>query len=191
MPLQQNSLSAQQIRNKWYIALESGFFIPDNKHLRVLILGTKYEYRHSAIGVLCAVSKLGEFLPEPSQRTDGEQKESIKHIFHLYSDRDLQPANTKYKDFKFKNAPADLLQNLGIAKYSWDINNVSARHIFQSSDIPTEIKTELELLHAFERYGRCNFSIDDVVSNAAIPQHRKFPVLGQLLRAQESNFARK
>ncbi len=186
MPLQQNSLSPKEIRNKWYIALESGFFIPTEHHLRVLVLGTKYEYRHSAIGVLCAVSKLGEFLPEPTEHTNGRQKDSIKHIFHLFNGRDLKAANTKYKEYEFRNAPASLLRDLGIAKYRWEINHVSSQHIFAYSNIPIEIKNEIDLI---QTYGRYNFSIDNIMTNTAIPQSRKFPILGQLLRTVEKKFA--
>ena len=178
-------MSPADIRQRWYIALDSGFFIPTSKHLRILILGTKYEYRHSPIGVLCAISKLGEFLPEPSEDRNGNQKQTIKHLFHVFDDHYLSPANTMYKECEYENAPASILRHLGLAKYRWDVKNILAKPMFYQRDMSKDIEKEV-YLGLSRPY---TLSIRDIMENNYIPQQRKFPILATLLKTVESRFA--
>jgi hypothetical protein len=188
MSLQQSKLTTAEIRNKWAIALESGFFKPTLKYLRVLSLGANYEYQHSVMGVLCAVSKLGEFLPEPTHNDRDEQKQSIRHIFTMFNNRYLPPANAKYKEYNFTHPPAELLYHLKIVRYRWQVENIATTPLFQVSSIPENILEEIKhVVH--DRY--YHLSINDIMTNVTLPSHRKFPIIGSLLRIIEPSFARK
>ena len=183
MPLQQNKMTPKEIRTKWAIALESGFFKPTSKYLRVLTLGTEYTYTHSPLGVLCAVSQLGEFLPEPTEKPDGTRRQIIKHRFNMYRTGPIPPANAKYGEASFTRPPMQLMTLLGLARYRWTAENFSTMWLFHGRIIPDDLKPELALIEDH------SYSINSIMNNSEIPQHRKFPILGRLFRAIDETFA--
>ena len=183
MPLQQNKMTPKEIRNKWAIALESGFFKPTSKYLRVLTLGTEYTYTHSPLGVLCAISQLGEFLPQPTETDSGARRQQIKHIFHMYNTSLVPAANRKYNEVHFKNPPQQLFKDLGLARFRWTIENFTTTWLCSAEQLPKDLITELRPIENH------HYSIDDIMNNSEIPQHRKFPILGHILRAIDGKFA--
>lgn len=188
-------LTSSNLRNKWAIALESGFFKPTTHHLRVLDLST-YSFTHSPLGVLCAISRLGEFIPEalyePSRRAQQQPKRRrhLRHLFSLYSGQNapIPSAATKssYPDGRYSQIPVKLAQYVGITPKEsyWE----KAYPIF-----PVQTDPPKEFLEYFEvPNGRYTWtgaiSLDTIMSSSQVPTQDKFPLIATLLRYYDSSF---
>ena len=177
---QPKQLTPKELRHRWIVALESGFFKPNSTYLRVLST-TDYTYTHSPLGVLCAISNLGDFVPEESLEPSSRRK-MIRHIFAPFERSYLPSANSNTKYDLVLNPPKTILVQAGLVSeqrltwYNYHTQIVTTRTFRADS-------TSLPNLY---KYPDPPYSIDTVMRHPDIPQAQKFPLLGEILRYLET-----
>lgn len=179
---QPKQLTPKELRHKWIVALESGFFKPNSTYLRVLST-TDYTYTHSPLGVLCAVSNLGDFVPEDSLNPSSIRK-TIRHIFVPYERTYLPGANTKRPDYDLTTQPPRtiLLQAGLISKErpTW------YTYHFTPTIIHRGWRSAADAVPDLYKYSDPPYSIDSLIRHPDIPKAQKLPLLGQVLRHLET-----
>lgn len=179
-----NTLSPKEIRQKWAIALESGFFEPCKSYLRILSL-KDFKYRHSPLGVLCAVSQLGEFIPEMKEHDENRYTNNIiRHIYCPYTLDYLPSANSKTTYTQYEVPPNIVFRKAGIAASTYSNQQYfNRRTLCQITELPANVKKYIDMPDRFY------ISIDYIMDSITIPQHEKFPIIAQILKHIDARFS--
>lgn len=181
---QQSQPTPKELRHKWIIGLESGFFKPDSTYLRVLST-TNYTYTHSPLGVLCAVSNLGDFVPEQRGSELNSTRKVIRHIFVPFGEASYLPAATSHTRYDTTvTPPTSLLEKAGLVSTktpTWWYHDL-ARNVIHRGFIGMIRGNVTEL----NKYADPPYSIDSLMRHPEIPPAEKFPLLGKILRHLET-----
>ena len=180
MPIQkERELTTEELRYRWIIALESGMFKPQRDFLRSLFLGNKFEYRHSPLGVLCVISNLGEFVPDTTHKSQYLQGDILQApIHHFYQLKDRKTYRSAWKE-DLCTPPELILSRLDIfPRWIRNYNDIYRINIF---DVPEHLKLEIQRATRWN-YLSNSISIDAILSCSALPEYRRLPIIGELLR---------
>ena len=182
MPIQKDAeLTTEELRNRWVIGLECGMFKPSQDYLRSLFLGNKFEYRHSPLGVLCVVSNLGEFIPD---RDNFSLEKAPRHpLRHFYQLKDRPTHRAQWKEDLY-TPPRLILERVDIfPRWAKTYREMYRLNMFE---IPDHLESELQS-KSTERYLAKRTSINTILYDTAIPEYRRLPIIGELLRHKIGN----
>ena len=145
---------ALRARKRWIIALRSGYFDPCRKYLRVEppIIPTGFKF--SALGVLCAITQVGEFCRRQRPNEEGTLP-SWYRIFEV-------PLPNPIPTYRYLTPPKQVFRHLRIKD-------------------PTLFIPHEYIPEAYRKYFPSSTTIMEINNHLELPEDEIFPLIADIL----------